>query len=169
MQTHSALASFRSRLPDEITANVVGKLSTADKWLTEENAKLRTENERLADRLDLMERELGRSGMMFPADWKLTAHESNLLALVLKRPTMTKEQALVGMYSDRGVDWPEIKIIDVFMCKLRKKLRDAKSYIVIETVWGRGYRVEESSRKRAVADFVERFTTDRATTHKHND
>src|ERR671911_564899 len=39
-----------------------------------------------------------------------------------------------------GMDEPELKIIDVFICKLRKKLADAsggKNYI--ETVWGRGY------------------------------
>ena len=39
-----------------------------------------------------------------------------------------------------GIDEPEIKIIDVFVCKLRKKLANAsggKNYI--ETVWGRGY------------------------------
>ena len=39
-----------------------------------------------------------------------------------------------------GMDEPEIKIIDVFMCKLRKKLADAsggKNYV--ETLWGRGY------------------------------
>jgi two-component system cell cycle response regulator CtrA len=39
-----------------------------------------------------------------------------------------------------GMDEPELKIIDVFICKLRKKLAtaaDGKHYI--ETVWGRGY------------------------------
>jgi two-component system cell cycle response regulator CtrA len=43
-----------------------------------------------------------------------------------------------------GMDEPEIKIIDVFMCKLRKKLAAAsngKDYI--ETVWGRGYVLRE--------------------------
>jgi two-component system cell cycle response regulator CtrA len=39
-----------------------------------------------------------------------------------------------------GMDEPELKIIDVFICKLRKKLSEATggdNYI--ETVWGRGY------------------------------
>ena len=52
--------------------------------------------------------------------------------------TFTKEMFLNAMYS--GMDEPEIKIIDVFMCKLRKKLAEAsggKNYV--ETVWGRGY------------------------------
>jgi two-component system cell cycle response regulator CtrA len=48
------------------------------------------------------------------------------------------------------MDEPEIKIIDVFICKLRKKLANAsggKDYI--ETVWGRGYVIRESSENAA--------------------
>jgi two-component system cell cycle response regulator CtrA len=44
------------------------------------------------------------------------------------------------------MDEPELKIIDVFICKLRKKLANAsngKNYI--ETVWGRGYVLREPS------------------------
>jgi hypothetical protein len=50
-----------------------------------------------------------------------------------------------------GMDEPEMKIVDVFICKLRKKLASAsggKDYI--ETIWGRGYVVGEC-RKRTVA------------------
>jgi hypothetical protein len=55
-----------------------------------------------------------------------------------KGTTMTKEMFLNHLYG--GMDEPELKIIDVFTCKLRKKLANAsngKDYI--ETVWGRGY------------------------------
>src|ERR1700757_3709091 len=55
-----------------------------------------------------------------------------------KGTTLSKEMFLNHLYG--GMDEPEIKIIDVFMCKLRKKLAGAwngKDYI--ETVWGRGY------------------------------
>jgi len=39
-----------------------------------------------------------------------------------------------------GIDEPEVKIIDVFICKLRKKLNSAtEGENYIETVWGRGY------------------------------
>ena len=39
-----------------------------------------------------------------------------------------------------GLDEPEVKIIDVFICKLRKKLAGASGgQNYIETVWGRGY------------------------------
>ena len=53
---------------------------------------------------------------------------------------MTKEMLLDHLYG--GKDEPELKIIDVFVCHLRKKLAqatDGKHYI--ETVWGRGYRL----------------------------
>jgi two-component system, cell cycle response regulator CtrA len=52
--------------------------------------------------------------------------------------TQTKEMFLTHLYG--GMDDPEMKIIDVFICKLRKKLANAssgKNYI--ETIWGRGY------------------------------
>ena len=71
---------------------------------------------------------------------KLTGKEYALLEMMAMRQgsTITKEMFLNGLYG--GMDEPELKIIDVFICKLRKKLADAsggKSYI--ETVWGRGY------------------------------
>lgn len=43
-----------------------------------------------------------------------------------------------------GMDEPELKIIDVFICKLRKKLSAAlEGENYIETVWGRGYVLRE--------------------------
>ena len=59
-----------------------------------------------------------------------------------KGATISKEMFLTQLYD--GMDEPEIKIIDVFICKLRKKLASAsngKDYI--ETVWGRGYVLRE--------------------------
>ncbi len=70
----------------------------------------------------------------------LTSKEYGIIELLSLRKgsTLTKEMFLNHLYS--GVDEPELKIIDVFVCKLRKKLQDAsggENYI--ETVWGRGY------------------------------
>ena len=50
---------------------------------------------------------------------------------------MTKEAFLNHLYG--GMDEPEVKIIDVFICKLRKKLAQAGANNLIGTVWGRGY------------------------------
>lgn len=70
----------------------------------------------------------------------LTGKEYQMLELLSLRKgtTLTKEMFLNHLYG--GMDEPELKIIDVFICKLRKKLAEATSGDnYIETVWGRGY------------------------------
>jgi two-component system cell cycle response regulator CtrA len=74
----------------------------------------------------------------------LTMKEFKILELLCLRKgtTLTKEMFLNHLYG--GMDEPETKIIDVFICKLRKKLADAtggKNFI--ETIWGRGYVLRE--------------------------
>jgi two-component system cell cycle response regulator CtrA len=80
----------------------------------------------------------------------LTGKEYRMLELLSLRrgTTITKEMFLSQLYG--GMDEPEIKIIDVFMCKIRKKLAIAsggKDYI--ETVWGRGYLLREPQEVKA--------------------
>ncbi|TVS04851.1 MAG: DNA-binding response regulator [Rhodobacteraceae bacterium] len=70
----------------------------------------------------------------------LTGKEYQMFELLSLRKgtTLTKEMFLNHLYG--GMDEPELKIIDVFICKLRKKLSEAtggENYI--DTVWGRGY------------------------------
>ena len=70
----------------------------------------------------------------------LTGKEYQMLELLSLRKgtTLTKEMFLNHLYG--GMDEPEFKIIDVFICKLRKKIAQAtdnENYI--QTVWGRGY------------------------------
>jgi two-component system cell cycle response regulator CtrA len=82
----------------------------------------------------------------------LTGKEYQMLELLSLRKgtTLTKEMFLNHLYG--GIDEPEVKIIDVFTCKLRKKLAAAtggKHYI--ETVWGRGYVLRDPSDESAVA------------------
>ncbi|ABV93250.1 cell cycle transcriptional regulator ctrA [Dinoroseobacter shibae DFL 12 = DSM 16493] len=70
----------------------------------------------------------------------LTGKEYQILELLSLRKgtTLTKEMFLNHLYG--GMDEPELKIIDVFICKLRKKLSQATGgENHIETVWGRGY------------------------------
>ncbi len=74
----------------------------------------------------------------------LTGKEYQMFELLSLRKgtTLTKEMFLNHLYG--GMDEPELKIIDVFICKLRKKLSNAlggENYI--ETVWGRGYVLRE--------------------------
>ncbi len=82
----------------------------------------------------------------------LTGKEYGILELLSLRKgtTLTKEMFLNHLYG--GMDEPELKIIDVFVCKLRKKLTnatDGDNYI--ETVWGRGYVLRDPTEGAATA------------------
>ena len=82
----------------------------------------------------------------------LTGKEYQMLELLSLRKgtTLTKEMFLNHLYG--GMDEPELKIIDVFICKLRKKLAEAtggQNYI--ETVWGRGYVLRDPGAEAAPA------------------
>ena len=82
---------------------------------------------------------------------RLTGKEYGIIELLSLRKgtTLTKEMFLNHLYG--GVDEPELKIIDVFVCKLRKKLVGATggdSYI--ETIWGRGYMLRDPGAAAAV-------------------
>jgi two-component system cell cycle response regulator CtrA len=97
----------------------------------------------------------------------LTAKEYGILELLSLRKgtTLTKEMFLNHLYG--GIDEPELKIIDVFVCKLRKKLEQATGGShYIETVWGRGYVVRDPvplprrSHSGASADISRRGSSD---------
>jgi DNA-binding winged helix-turn-helix (wHTH) protein len=96
---------------------------------------------------------------------RLTGKEYAILELLSARKgtTLTKEMFLNHLYG--GIDEPELKIIDVFVCKLRKKLALAtggKHYI--ETVWGRGYVLRDPV-PVAAPDEIRRV--DRTTNSRH--
>ncbi len=74
---------------------------------------------------------------------QLTGKEYAVLELLVLRKGMilSKEAFLNHLYG--GMDEPEMKIIDVFICKLRKKLGQAGAKGLIGTVWGHGYVMRE--------------------------
>ncbi|MEL6218253.1 MAG: response regulator transcription factor [Pseudomonadota bacterium] len=83
----------------------------------------------------------------------LTGKEYQMLELLSLRKgsTLTKEMFLNHLYG--GMDEPEVKIIDVFICKLRKKLSTATGGAnYIETVWGRGYVLRDPVEAELVSD-----------------
>ena len=73
----------------------------------------------------------------------LTGKEYGILELLSLRKgtTLTKEMFLNHLYG--GMDEPELKIIDVFVCKLRKKIHQATGDNYIHTIWGRGYMLRD--------------------------
>ncbi len=81
----------------------------------------------------------------------LTGKEYQMLELLAlgKDSTVSKEMFLNHLYGD--LDEPDAKIIDVFICKIRKKLINASGgQDYIETIWGRGYALREPT-KQAIA------------------
>ncbi|MCI0752600.1 response regulator transcription factor, partial [Teichococcus vastitatis] len=76
---------------------------------------------------------------------QLTGKEYAILELLTLRKgvVLSKDVFLNHLYG--GIDEPEAKIIDVFICKLRKKLAQAGAGELIGTVWGRGYILREPS------------------------
>ncbi len=82
----------------------------------------------------------------------LTGKEYQMLELLCLRKgtTLTKEMFLNHLYG--GMEEPELKIIDVFICKLRKKIADVcGGQHYIETVWGRGYVMRDPDEKVVAA------------------
>lgn len=92
-------------------------------------------------KINLTTRSVLINGM--PVD--LTGKEMGIMLLFASTPgrVMSKEAILTQLYVGGVEDEPEMKIIDVFVCKLRKKLAEIHDGAdkFIETVWGRGYRL----------------------------
>lgn len=84
--------------------------------------------------------ELRNSGATarYQVQFALTQKEAALLAILADGRLYTKEYILGALYL-HDEDAPELKIVDVFICKIRKKL--APYGVAIETLWGSGYRV----------------------------
>lgn len=97
----------------------------------------------LTEERDHYKRELGLAVTADKIDrlkrrWKLTPREAQILAALHTRAGRTVGRALLMDVLYGGHDEPEIKIIDVFSCKLRKKMG---GFDYIETVWGVGFRL----------------------------
>jgi two-component system cell cycle response regulator CtrA len=107
-------------------------------------ANLREENEELRARVAMLEESLG-VGWSMPRALVLSPKEERLLAALFKRGRLTRDGAWTAMYHDSLGEYPEPKIIDVFLCRLRKKLKPFGMEIV--TVTGRGFEIPESTRE----------------------
>ena len=94
----------------------------------------------------------------------LTGKEYAILELLVLRKGMvlTKEAFLNHLYG--GMDEPEVKIIDVFVCKLRKKLARAGADGVIGTIWGRGYMIRDTASPDPTPPGLEPLTVSRYST-----
>jgi DNA-binding response OmpR family regulator len=79
---------------------------------------------------------------------KITRTEAALLSMFIRNPViLTKEAAYLALYGGRTGEWPEIKILDVLVCKFKKRLHDQGAPMPLtETIWGRGWRLTDEGR-----------------------
>lgn len=104
---------------------------------------LRAENEALRERVAALEAVLIGEKRL-PVEWRLTGSEARVFGVIASRELATKDAihaALYGLDIDGGA---EEKIVDVFVCKIRKKL--APFGINIRTEWGRGWFIDPAER-----------------------
>lgn len=117
----------------------------------------------LREQIDLLEeqvrqyREAAESTVPYPAEWGLTPKEARLIgALVRARGNaVSVPRLMVALY---GLE-PDVepKIVDVFVCKIRRKLRVAGVPVTVRTVRGEGFRIDAQD-----ADRLRRLVADRA-------
>ncbi len=125
----------------------------SDGQLSNYVAAVEEENDMLRERVRQLE-ELLWISVEVPLLFGLSGKEGGLLNLLMSRPLLTKEQALDCLYFDRPNDTPELKIINVFICKLRRKL--SKFGVTIDTAWGRGYSMSGES-KAKVKEYMNQY------------
>jgi len=83
-----------------------------------------------------------------PVEWGLTHQETRVFGVLVNRELATKDAIMAGLYSDKAGAEGEVdpKIVDVFVCKIRKKLKPFG--VEIHTVWGQGYALSAASRNQ---------------------
>lgn len=106
-------------------------------------AAIEAENDELREKVRVLEELVGFREEV-PPIFCLTPAEGRVLGFLTKREVATKEQIMMAIYTDRPWIDVEIKIVDVFVCKIRKKI--AKFGVEIDTIWGRGYRMLPASK-----------------------
>lgn len=117
--------------------------------------------EPLLDRIELLERELGMK-VDLPPEFGIPRNMSALLTMLLKREIITREGALLAIYSGMPNTWdkePDPKIIDVFVCKLRVRLR--KYGVRVSCKWGLGYYIDGAN-KRKLRELIARTRAEAA-------
>jgi len=110
-----------------------------------EVTKLREQVEDLQERIRDLSQKQGGDYKDFQGIAGLTDHEARIVAALVVAGRMTKERLYYAAYGTKAEnEQPEPKIIDVFVCKVRKKL--ARLNVEIKTLWGTGYEMSREHR-----------------------
>jgi DNA-binding response OmpR family regulator len=121
------------------------------------------ENKRLREERDLLKEQVAflTSALMgddpLPLDWNLTESEERIMRVILAREYASKDAIMAALYWDKDEPGEE-KIIDVMVCKIRKKLKPHG--IDIKTHWGRGHYLPPEVRARYRSTFNRRSRRD---------
>lgn len=125
---------------------------SASSRLEAENVRLRAEVDELREALR-QARELLVAPVHLPFEWRLSPSQQTIFLALLGRDVASKEYLAAALYSGR--DEPgDLKIIEVFLSKLRRRLREVAVDARIENVYGRGWRLvdrEEWRRRLGVS------------------
>ena len=87
-----------------------------------------------------------------PLEFGLTGSEARVFGVIMKREVATMDACMAALYRDEGRDEAEPKIVDVYVCRMRKKLKPFG--IQIRTVWGVGYAMDPAA-KEIVASILD--------------
>jgi two-component system cell cycle response regulator CtrA len=96
----------------------------------------------LEERVRQLEDALSPSAVLIPIEWRLTTSEARMFAHLTTKPQCSKDSLMAALYGLKpDDDEPEVKIVDVFVCKMRRKLKPFGVEIV--TIWGQGYGLKD--------------------------
>lgn len=104
------------------------------------------ENAELRERVRQLEDTLFARDAVVPWEWGLTPSERRVLGVLIARDLATKPAVLAALYTGLGRDEAEERIVDVFICKIRRKLTPFGVGIV--THWGQGFELDREWRQR---------------------
>jgi two-component system cell cycle response regulator CtrA len=112
---------------------------------TAEMERLRRENFHLRTRVRDLERAL-RVPLITPKAWRLTPTEERVFEVLMTRPVATRRAIMAALYSNVLREEPDEKILDVWVSKIRRKLREVA--IHIETHPGVGWSIAPEIKSR---------------------
>lgn len=124
-------------------------MSVSSPELLEARRRITQLEEKLEERdieIDQLKQQLGQTDILYPHLPHLTKSETKVLRVIEARPFVTREIIYQSLYWEFEGDGPEMKILDVFVCKLRKKLR--VNGIEIMTLWGQGWRMTDENKRK---------------------
>jgi len=105
--------------------------------------RLRVENDELRERIRQMEEAAGFN-LEAPMEFLLSPLETRVMGVFMRHQRVSREQILQAVYAHRPNHIPEMKIVDVIVCKIRRKTTHFG--IAIQTHWGLGYSLTPASK-----------------------